>query len=179
VTGNTYKSDYFGFTYTFPQEFEVDQDFMQGQEDQAKLAFVLLAAYGSSGQSDNRQGVVILADRSTDASIRTSKDYLDKMTREHFVPNGFEVVNPAREVSVAAHSFCRVDYRKGEIRQTAVASSRQGYFLVFNLVGPSAQDVEQLFASLESLKFTPPPAAQPGTTMRQKPGVQPRSVPLH
>ena len=83
VTGNIYKSDYFGFSYMFPEQLTVQPDFMLGQVDEENKAFLLMAAYGSNGESASRQGVVILADKNADAAVKTGADYLNKMTREY------------------------------------------------------------------------------------------------
>jgi hypothetical protein len=156
VTGNTYRSRYFGFAYTFPEGLQIDENFMQGEQDESKRAFILLAAYGSA-ERDSRKGIVISADRNLDPTIKTAADYLSKMTREHFQPDGFEVIKGARELSLASRSFQRVDYRKGTIYQSAVATLWRGYVLVFYLAAPTQPEIEGLVATLATLDFAPGP----------------------
>jgi hypothetical protein len=157
VTGNTYRSRYFRFWYTFPEGLDVDENFMQGEEDESKQAFVLLAAYGGAS-ADGRKGVVISADRNIDPNTRTATDYLVKMMRENYQPNGFEVVSGPRELSLASRPFCRIDYRKEGIYQSAVATLARGYVLTFTLAAPTQAEVEQLFGTLNTLDFTVAPS---------------------
>ena len=172
ITGNRYENRYFGFSYALPEGLEVDEDFMQGEEDQSKQAFLLLAAFGPVEGKD-RLGVVISADRSAGPEIRTARDYLAKLSREHFQAAGFDVVKDAGEVTVAGHSFSRIDYRKEKTYETVLATQWRGYVLLFNLVGPTGTDTDRLFASLESLKFKPGPRTHPPQTVPSKSATRP------
>jgi len=163
--GQLYTSDYFGFRYTIPEGLEVQEDFLQGQQDAERRSFVLLAAYGTSAHPAYQQGVVISADRNAYPAVKTAADYVAKTAREHFEPGSFEQIGAARAVTLGGHEFSRIDYRKGKIYQSLLATMWRGYVLCFHLVAPSAQAMDALAESLQSLWFPPP---------KPKPPVPPR-----
>jgi hypothetical protein len=161
VNGNTYTSDYFHFAYTIPDDLAVEEDFMQGQEDVSKRSFVLLAAYGPSEKEGFRRGVVVAAD-ALDTPATTASEYLRNLTAAQFESKGFEASHPPREYTIAGHRFSRADYRKNDIYQSAVVAVWRGYAVVFNLVAPSAEEIDGLFASVEGVKLvTTAPATPP------------------
>jgi hypothetical protein len=161
VNGNAYTSDYFHFTYTIPDDLAVEEDFMQGHEDVSKRSFVLLAAYGPSEKEGFRRGVVVAAD-ALDTPATTESQYLRKLTGEQFESKGFEISHPQREYTIAGHGFSRADYRKTDVYQSVVVAIWRGYAVVFNLVAPSAEEIDGLFASVEGVKLvTTAPAKAP------------------
>jgi len=161
INGQLYTSDYFGFRYTIPEGIEVQENFLQGQQDIERRSFVLLAAYGPSADPAYQQGVVISADRNAYPAVKTAADYVAKTAREHFEPGGFEEIGAAHAVTLGGHEFSRIDYRKGAIYQSLLATMWRGYVLSFNLVAPSAQAMDALAESLQSLWFPPPKPKPP------------------
>ena len=161
IHGQLYTSDYFGFRYTIPEGLEVQEDFLPSQQDAARRSFVLLAAYGRSANPAYRQGVVISADRNVYPAVKTAADYVAKTAREHFQPGGFEEIGAARAVTLGGHEFSRIDYRKGEIYQSLLATMWRGYVLSFDLVAPRLEEMETLAQSLQTLRFPPPKPKSP------------------
>ncbi|MFB3814642.1 MAG: hypothetical protein ACE14L_11070 [Terriglobales bacterium] len=153
LDGALYTSDYFGFSYTIPEFLEVNEDFMQGQEDASRRSFVLLALEGAAAQAGYQDVLVLSADRNVYPNVKTAADYLAKTTREHFQPRGFEVIAPARNITLGGRTFSRIDYRKGEIYQTVIAGLMRGYIVMFTLAAPSSDELERMVGSLNTLKF--------------------------
>ena len=172
VIDNLYRSRYFNFSYTVPEGLEVDENFMQGEEDESAQAFVLLAAYGAA-EGQGRKGIVVSADLNINPQAKSAAEYLEKMTREHYRANGFEVVNGARQLSLGGRPFFRIDYSKGTTYQTAVATIARGYVLTFSLAAPTQPELEQLFTTLSTLKFAPAPKRAAGGNSSGRTPVKP------
>jgi hypothetical protein len=151
VNENTYISDYFGFRYTFPEGFGVDEDFLQGKEDQSKRSFLLLAAIDR--QEASNQTIVILADNAAAAGATESTDYLDKVAGQLLKRQGFQTEGASRTLSIGGHPFARADFQKQKMAQTVLVTMLRGYAVNFMLAAPSREEVEELVASLQTLQF--------------------------
>ena len=157
VENGTYTSDFFHFSYTLPEGFEVDEEFQSAEEDQSNTAFVLLAAQGPLSGEDRRDMVVIMADH--DAT--TAEAYVDKVQHDYAQKQGFEILKPAYTVTLGGKPFCRADFRKEGTYQTAVFTILKGYAVGFSIAAPNGDEMKTLLASLDSVKFTAPKS--PGT----------------
>jgi len=164
IDGQLYTSKYFGFRYTLPDGLLAEEDFLNGQQDEERRSFILLAAYGPSSHPAYRQGLVIAADRNVYPAVKNAADYIAKTAHEHFQSGGFEELNPAHRITLGGHEFSRIDYRKGEIFQSLLATEWRGYLLTFDLVAPGAQDLDKLAESLQSLRF-PSPKPRPAAPL--------------
>jgi len=170
LDGNTYTSDFFRFSYNFPSGFEVDDDFLQGREDESRSTFVLLAAYGPFNESNQRPVVVLMADK----NATTLEGYLAKLTREVAQKQGFEVLRTPYPVMIGGRKFLRADFRKQQVLQSALFTLEGQYLLGFNLAAPSASEMEKLNLSLNSVTFTATaprprmPQARPASPARSK-----------
>jgi hypothetical protein len=158
VDHNRYTSDYFAFTYLFPEQFEVMEDLMEGEEDEAKQAFVLLAAYGPPAEDDTRQGIVIFADKLEQAGRDTGgpSGYFAKLTGL-LEKDGAKLVVANQEYTFAGRRFARAElHRAGEDEgiQAILVTLDRGYALGFQFVASSEAQIDSLIASLNTLKFT-------------------------
>jgi hypothetical protein len=163
-----YTSDFFRFTYTLPEGFEVDEEFLADLEDQSKTTFVLLAAQGPLSGEDRRNVVVIMAD--TEAT--TADAYIAKVTRDYAQKQNFEVLRPAYEITVGGKPFYRADFRKEGTFQTAVFTVLKGYAVGFTMAAPNQEAMQALVDSLNSVQFlpaVPPKSAPPKTSTPSKP----------
>ncbi len=167
INGDTYTSDYFGFRYTFPAGMETNEEFMQEHQDAEHRAFVLLALQRPDAQPGYQDMLVIMADRNTSPAMKTAAEYLQQTASTHFQTHGFEVLHAVQAVTIAGRPFARVDYHKGDVNQTVLATMWRGYALVFNIAAPTTEAVDKLVASLDTLKFPvpqkPAAAAKPRT----------------
>lgn len=161
VNGNTYASDYFGFRYTFPDDMETNEEFMQEHQDAEHRAYVLLVVQRPDTTPGYLDMLVIMADRNASPAVKSAGEYLQQTASTHFQAQGFEVLHPVHAVTIAGRPFARVDYRKADVYQTVLATMWRGYALVFNIAAPSSEAVDKLVASLDTLKFPVPqrPAA--------------------
>ena len=160
VSGNTYSNDYFEFSFTFPEDLEVNDEFMAGHQDADRRAFVLLALERHSAEQGYKDMLVVMADRNTNPAVTTGAQYLAANAHPHFQQDGFEAVNAGRDLTISGHAFARVDYHKGDVYQSLVATIWRGYALVFNVAAPSSEAVDKLLASLDTLQFAP--SSRPG-----------------
>jgi hypothetical protein len=151
VNENTYTSDYFGFRYTFPEGFGVDEDFMQGKEDQSKRSFLLLAAMDRE-EASNRT-IVILADNAAAVEATDATAYLDKVAGQLLKRQGFQPEGANRTLTIGGHPFARADFQKQKMAETVLVTMLRGYAVNFVLAAPSREEVEELVASLQTLEF--------------------------
>jgi hypothetical protein len=166
INGRIYTSDYFGFNYTLPDDYEVESDPTNGEEDASHRSFVLLAAQGSGQQQGNV--LVIMVDQAAAAGVTEAATYLTKVSTELLKRQGFTPQNPVRQLTLAERKFARADFTRANTAQTVLVTMLRGYAVNFVLMGPSREDVDRLIASLDSLRFaastravTKPPAASP------------------
>jgi predicted nucleic acid-binding Zn ribbon protein len=163
VENGVYTSDYFHFSYTLPEGFEVDEDFIGAEEDQSNTSFVLLAAQGPLSGEDRRDMVVIMADR----EATTAEAYVAKVQRDYAQKQGFEILKSAYPVTLGGKPFYRADFRKEGTYQTAVFTILKGYAVGFTIAAPNGDEMNTLLASLDSVKFTGP--KPPGTAPKPSP----------
>jgi len=166
VEHNRYTSDYFAFTYVFPEQFEVMEDLMEGEEDEAKQAFVLLAAYAPPAEDGNRQGIVIFADKLERAGRDTGSPsgYFAELTGL-LAKDGAKLVVANQEYTFAGRRFARADLRRageGEGIQAILVTLDRGYALGFQFVAPTEAEIDSLITSLKTLKFVSPNAGAHG-----------------
>lgn len=157
VSDDTYTNRFFGFEYTFPDHLDVrDQaDFMQGQLDQSNRSFVLLAAFGDAPEGTGREGVVLLADSAAAyPDLPDAAAYLDRVARPAAEKQRFQLLVAARPVQLAGQKFFRMDFRRDDLLQSSIFTLRRGYALGFTLIAPTADRLQKLLDSLQTVKFT-------------------------
>ncbi len=156
VKDDTYTSDYFNFTYTFPEHLELDEQFMEGREDVSGQAVVLLAAYGPSAQPGRREGVVISADRLDAAPAADWASVYFQSIGKLLAAQDAQRVGPTREYDFDGHKFYRADFQRGGDSpgvQSVLVTLRRGYVLSFDFAAVTAAECDQLIQSLNSLHF--------------------------
>jgi hypothetical protein len=159
IEDGVYTSDFFRFTYTLPEAFNVDEELQAGEEDQSDTSFVLLAAAGPLNGEDRRDVVVIIADR----EATTPEAYVQKVTRDYAQKQGFEVLKSAYAVTIGGHPFYRADFRKEGTYQSAAFTVLKGYAVGFSMAAPNQEAMSAVLDSLSSVKFLgeKPPAKAP------------------
>jgi hypothetical protein len=165
LEGRLYTSDYFGFRYSVPEEFEVSDDPAEGEEDASHRSFVLLAAHGAG----ERQGdvLLVLADQAAASGATQPDTYLAKVTTDLLKRQGFAPQGAVRPLTLAGRGFARADFTREAAAQTVLVTMLRGYAVNFVLMAPSREAVDRMLASLDTLKFTPrrsvpkPPAGAP------------------
>jgi hypothetical protein len=165
LSERTYTSDYFGFRYTLPDGMDVDDDFMEGRQDQSGRSFVLLAA--TEHEEATNRTVVIVADNAGAAGATEPGAYLDKVAGEALKRQGFQPSGPASVVTIAGRSFARADFTKEKVAETLLVTILRGYAVNFVLTAPSTEEVEELAKSLQTVEF-PQPKASAETTAPAK-----------
>jgi hypothetical protein len=168
VNGNRYTSHYFAFTYVFPEQFEVMEDLMEGQEDAAKQAFVLLAAYAPPAAGENRQGVVIFADRLEQDSGGSdwALKYFENLGKL-VATRGAHLIVANHKYLFAGKKFLRADLHRdgeGEGLQAILVTLDRGYALGFQFVASTEKQIDSMIESLNTLRFAPKnaPTRAPG-----------------
>ncbi len=157
INGQLYSSKYFSFSYTLPSHLEVNDNFMNGQEDASHQTFVLLAAYGPAAEGDRREGVVLMADRIASPDKSWASAYFQTISRV-LAGQGAQPAGVMREYSFGGQQFFRRDFvRSGPDAafQSLLVTRRRGYVLGFSFVGTSEAATSKLVESLSSLHFEP------------------------
>ncbi len=157
INGQLYTSKYFSFSYTLPAHLEVDDNFVNGQQDASRQTFVLLAAYGPAPEGNRREGVVLMADRATSPGTAWADVYFQTVSRV-LVAQGAQPVGAMREYSFGGQQFFRRDFaRSGSdpAFQSLLVTRRRGCVLAFNFVATAEAAANKLVESLNSIHFEP------------------------
>jgi hypothetical protein len=158
VDEHTYTSDYFGFRYIFPEGMGVDEDFMEGREDQSRRSFLLLAA--TLREETGNSTVMIMADEATASGATDPGAYQARVTAELLKKQGFQQEGTARSVTISGHSFARADFRRPNMAEIVLTTMLRGYAVNFVLMAPSREEVEELAGTLDTLEFAKGTAAR-------------------
>lgn len=164
VQGNRYKSDFFGFTYSFPKGWVRLQ---QQSQTGIRLApgaalYTLLFATESPSTgiiSPSNAGIVVLAEDISHSGIPDSKDaartlaqVLIRTQPPHSIPT------PAREVTLGGTRFIRLDYEQQTFSQVkhyfcSVKTVKKGYAIRFSVIADSKARMEEICSTTESISF--------------------------
>jgi hypothetical protein len=164
VEGNRYKSDFFGFTYSFPKGWvrlqQQSQSGIRLAPEAALYTLLFATASPSTGTiSPANAGIVVLAEDISHSGIRDSKGAAGTLARvltstqpPHSVPH------PAREVTLGGSRFTRLDYEQQTFSQVkhyfcSVITVKKGYAIRFSVIADSKARMEKICSTTESITF--------------------------
>jgi len=164
IEGETYKSTFFGFTYTFPKGWSRLQ---QRSQTSIRLApgaalYTLLFATatpsnGTIGPSD--AGVVVLAEDVSHTDIHNAKDAAVKFADllSHTRPP-HRLINAGREVTLGGTPFFRIDYEQQTFSDVkhyfcSVISVQKGFALRFSVIADSKVHMDEICDTTRSIGF--------------------------
>jgi hypothetical protein len=161
IHGDLYTNQFFGFSYTLPATLTTVTDVMEGQEDLAQRAFVLLSLESDVDPGERPAALAIIADK-IPAAVDTSPLTYMKELAQIAAKRGGQPVGAVRETIFGGVKFFRQDfaYAAGNVAQavpgfqTTVVTQRRGYALIFNFAAATQAEMDELVQSLTSLKFS-------------------------
>lgn len=163
VDGTTFRSNFFGFTYSFPKGWTVLD---QRSQSRIRLAegplYTLLFATatpssGIMGPSD--AAIVILAEDVSQTSIRDGMQAANKQAEllTHTDPQ-HTMLGPPREVTLGGKAFYRLDYEQQTFPKVhhyfcSAITVVKGYALRLSVIADSKAHMETYCGTTETLRF--------------------------
>jgi len=151
---NTYRNDFFGFSYTLPREWH--------KSGVVPTALPPGAYYLFIGDRDtghpllNRVMVVADPESKNGLGISTQK-YLSAFIRAQVTNSNAEVIREPFPFDSGGSDFYRADYKWTENGSTVYCSMactmRNSYWLSWNFVTPSQQDLDDAVNTLQHISF--------------------------
>jgi hypothetical protein len=151
---NTYKNDFFSFSYPLPREWH------KSTVAAAPLppgAFYLFIGDRNTGQFlVNR--VMVIADAESNYRSGLSEDeYISAIIRAQVTHAKAQVIREPASFLVGKWHFYRADYKRPEggatIYNSLVCTKRKGYFLSWNFVSPSERELGEALNMLQHISF--------------------------
>jgi len=151
---NTYRNDFFGFSYALPGEWHKSRV--------APAALPSGAYYLFIGDRDTGESVLnrvmVVADPE---SYRVStQEYLSAFIRAQVRNANAEVIRARSSFVSGKNSFYRADYKRVEngitVYSSMVCTKRNSYWLSWNFVTPSQRDLDDAVNTLQHISFDRP-----------------------
>lgn len=151
---NTYRNDFFGFSYALPGEWHKSRV--------APAALPSGAYYLFIGDRDTGESVLnrvmVVADPE---SYRVStQEYLSAFIRAQVRNANAEVIRAPSSFVSGKSSFYRADYKRVEngitVYSSMVCTKRNSYWLSWNFVTPSQRDLDDAVNTLQHISFDRP-----------------------
>jgi hypothetical protein len=184
ISGSTYTSSTFGFTYTFPagwvahgesteeQISKVGRELMAGDDPGRKAAYdaantrsahlLTVFQYPMGTPVKSNPSIQIMAERVDSApGAVTARDYLrnlEAVLKKSTVP--LEIADNLAELTIGGKQFFRMDsdmhFPTALVHQSILSTKLENFVLSFVLTAGSAEELQQLRGTLDSLNFAPP-----------------------
>jgi hypothetical protein len=163
VTGSTYTSSYFGFTYRIPDGWVVRATGGKLPGVPGNLLFMLKRKSGDALSMITVSAAQMPADYRNDVSRYLEDRYrVNQSSNSSFTINGLPPIRSKRNeaeadlVALASHSFYRIEVETPSASRTALATLSRGYVLVFEVMGPTRDAdnaARELVDSMYALTF--------------------------
>ncbi len=151
---NTYRNDFFGFSYTLPGESH------KSRVASAPLpsgAYYLFIGDRDTGHSLLNRVMVIADAESNNGSGLSAHEYLSAFIRAQVTHANAEVIREPSSFVSGGSDFYRADYKRAENRTTTYSSmvcmKRNSYWLSWNFVTPSQRDLDDAVNTLQHISF--------------------------
>ena len=151
---NTYKNDFFGFSYSLPGEWH--------KSSVVPSALPLGAYYLFIGDRDTGHSllnrVMVVADPESENQPGVStQEYLSAYVRAQVRNAHAEIIREPSSFVSGENTFYRADYKWLEngitIYSSMVCTTRNSYWLTWNFVTPSQQDLDDAVNTLQHISF--------------------------
>jgi hypothetical protein len=151
---NTYRNDFFGLSYSMPREW------YKRRVAPAALpagAYYLLIADRNTGEPTLNRVMVVADPQSENQPGVSTQKYLWAYVRAQVRNFNAEVIREPSSFVSGKNSFYRADYRTVENGMTVYSSmvciERNSYWLSWNFVTPSQQDLDDAVSTLQHISF--------------------------
>ena len=154
---NTYRNDFFGFSYTLPGEWHKSRvtpsPFPSG-------AYYLFIADRDTGHSILDRVQVVADPESENRPGLSTPEYLSAFIRAQVRNSNSEVIREASTFVSGKNDFYRADYKWANngntIYSSMVCTKRNSYWLSWNFVTPSQRDLDDAVNTLQHIAFDRP-----------------------
>lgn len=151
---NTYRNDFFGFSYVLPEEWH------KSRVAPAALppgAYYLFIGDRDTGHSLLNRVVVVADPESKNRPGISTQEYLSAFIRAQVTNANAEVIREPSSFVSGGSDFYRADYKRAENGITTyssmVCTKRNSYWLSWNFVTPSQQDLDDAVNTLQHVSF--------------------------
>ena len=151
---NTYRNDFFGFSYPLPGEWH------ESRVAAAPLpsgAYYLFIGDRDTGHPLLNRVMVIADPESNNRSGLSAREYLSAFIRAQVMHANAEVIRGPSSFVSGGSDFYRADYKRAEngitVYSSMVCTKRNNYWLSWNFVTPSQQDLEDAVNTLQRISF--------------------------
>jgi hypothetical protein len=158
LTLNTYRNDFFGFSYPVPGEWHQRRNSPYPLPSGAYYLFT-----GSRNEHSPLNRVTIVADPESDNRPRSAQEYLSALIAQ----TDGEVTREPSSFGSGGSGFYREDYRVANNGTTAytayisiVCIKRKNYWLYWSFVAPSQRDLEDAVNTVQHVSFDNPLSRQ-------------------
>ena len=151
---NTYRNDFFGFSYALPGEWHKSRV--------APAALPSGAYYLFIGDRDTAESllnrVMVIAD--PESYKVSTQEYLSAFIRAQVRNANAEVIHAPSSFVSGENNFYRADYKRVEngitVYSSIVCTKRNSYWLSWNFVTPSQRDLDDAVNTLQHISFDYP-----------------------
>ena len=154
---NTYRNDFFGFSYTLPGECH------KSRVAPAALpsgAYYLFIGDRDTGHSLLNRVMVIADSESENSPGVSTQEYLSAFIRAQVRNANAEVIHAPSSFVSGKNNFYRADYKRVEngitVYSSIVCTKRNSYWLSWNFVTPSQRDLDDAVNTLQHISFDYP-----------------------
>ena len=158
---NTYRNDFFGFSYPLPGEWH------KSKVAPAALppgAYYLFIGDRNTGHSLLNQVMVVADPESYNQPGVSTQEYLSAFIRAQVRNANAEVIRAPSSFVSGENNFYRADYKTLEngitVYSSMVCIERNSYWLSWNFVTPSQRDLNDAVNTLKNISFDRPSPRQ-------------------
>jgi hypothetical protein len=151
---NTYRNDFFGFSYTLPGEWHkskvVPADLPSG-------AYYLFIGDHNTGHSLLNRVTVVADPESESGPGVSTQEYLSAYVRAQVRNAHAEVIREPSSFASGENNFYRADYKWVEngttVYSSMVCAKRNSYWLSWSFATPSQHDLDDAVKTLQNISF--------------------------
>jgi hypothetical protein len=154
---NTYRNDFFGFSYVLPREWHKSRVVPTALPPGAYYLFI---GDRDTGHSLLNRVMVVADPESKNRPGIPTQEYLSAFIRAQARNANAEVIREPSSFVSGENDFYRADYKWAEngstIYSSMVCTKRNSYWLNWNFVTPSQQDLDDAVNTLQHISFDSP-----------------------
>ena len=154
---NTYRNDFFGFSYTLTGEWHKSR---VSPSPLPSGAYYLFIGDRDTGHSLLNRVMLVADPESQNQPGVSTKEYLSAYIRAQKRNANAEVIREPSSFVSGKNNFDRADYKWLENGTTVYGSmvciERNNYWLSWNFVTPSQRDLDDAVGTLQYVSFDPP-----------------------
>jgi hypothetical protein len=151
---NTYRNDFFGFSYQLPGEWRKSS---VSPSPLPSGAYYLFIGDRDTGHSLLNRVMVIADPESNNRAGLSTQEYLSAFIRAQVRQAHAEVTREPSSFATGGSDFYRADYKWADNGTTIYSSmlciKRNNYWLNWNFVTPSQRDLEDAVNTLQHISF--------------------------